>query len=118
MYNYDVEVNYLDKSNDGELYQEYFLKVFNIDEYNFEKMDSTMDTIYEKVKDLKQFEEVFKFKDHIIFCDSDRIFFGLLFAYHSLEYFHVCLRELNEKNKITNESILKLIESLEYLKKN
>ena len=81
-------------------------------------MDSIMDTIYEKVKDLKQFEEVFKIKDHLIFCNSNRIFFGLLFAYHSFEFFHVCLRELNEKNKITNKSIHKLIKSLEYLKKN
>tara|TARA_Y100000816_G_C26022102_1_gene534746 strand:- start:1 stop:357 length:357 start_codon:yes stop_codon:yes gene_type:complete len=118
MYNYDVKVQYLDKFNDGELYQEQFLKVFNIDKFDFEKIDSVLDNFYEKIKNLKQFEKVFKFKDYVIFCNSDRIFFGLLFAYHSFEYFHICLRELHKNNKITNESMQKLIESLEYLKKN
>lgn len=116
MYNYDVNVKYLDKP-DGELYQTYFLKVFGINEFNFEKLDPILDIIYENVKDLKQFEEVFKIKDYLIFCDSNRIFFGLLFAYHSFEYFHICLKELKEKNEITDDSINKLIKSLEYLKK-
>jgi len=118
MYNYDVEVKYLDKSNDGELYQEYFMKVFGIKDFNFEKFDPIMDTIYEKIKDLKKFDEVFKIKDYLIFCDSNRMFFGLLFAFHSFEYFHICLKELNEKKEITDESMNKLIKSLEYLKKN
>jgi len=118
MYNYDINVKYLDKSNDDELYKEYFLKVFDINEFDFESFDPILDSIYANVKDLKQFEEVFKIKDNLIFCDSNRIFFGLLFAYHSFEYFHICLKELKEKNEIADESINKLLKSLEYLKKN
>ena len=118
MYNYNIEVKYLHiKEDDDDLYQKYFLKVFNIDNFDFKKIDCILDDIYEKVKDLKQLEKVFSYKDHVIFCNSNRIFFNLLFAYHSFEYFHTCLRELKEKNKITKESMQKLIESLEYLKK-
>jgi hypothetical protein len=120
MYNYSVNVKYLDLKDEDkalDVFQSCFLEVFNITLNNFDRIDAILDTIYENIKDKSDFSKLLKIRKKLIYCKKDRDFMGLLFSYQSFEFFHAYLNDC-KNNKINEENLEKLIKSLEYLGKN
>ena len=103
MYNYDVDVTY----NDLENYQSKFLKVFDIYNFDNNRINKVFDYVFLKIKDDLQFKSLFDNKYTLVKDKWDLI--PLLFSYQSFKYTHICLQNPNTENINSLEKSLKYL---------
>tara|TARA_Y100000816_G_C25874131_1_gene456149 strand:- start:201 stop:599 length:399 start_codon:yes stop_codon:yes gene_type:complete len=102
-YNFDFNTTYLEENNyekSETLYRKQFLKVFNIEIYDFIEINKIIPIIYETIKNEVFFDELFetlKKNTKLPFEIKKEDLILLLFQYDYFHYFHQLLQLLNNK---------------------
>ena len=115
MYNYSFRISYFDlpEEEQDEQYRKDFLKAFNLENYESDKILKTIDNIYEKVKDEPQIKSILEnYKKNLYRFPIDVDYNGLftfLFSFECFQYLHECLGYLLENKKIHDECFNKFI---------
>jgi hypothetical protein len=81
-----------DEEDQDTLYRHEYLCAFNLKDYDSDVIVSTIDTIYEKIKDDKDFIEIAE--SHYSFDSKKKnheLILQFLFSFHSFHLFHACL---------------------------
>ena len=119
MYNFTYNVSYLNIQGDASdtEYRKQFLSANNISRWDKDSLMKNQDDIYEKFKDNEQFKKILNKAienyQKIIPIDMDeKSTLVLLFEYNIFESFHKCLKELNDKNSISDEIFNEIINLL------
>ena len=104
-----------DKINDEEkdfirdtIYRQEMLDILGMDDYNEKEIDKAIQELYQKVKDNTELKEcMLKLAGNFMSIDEE---FGLMvmFAYDYMYLTHICVSELFETGKITENNICKL----------
>ena len=104
-----------DKINDEEkdfirdtIYRQEMLDILGMDDYNEKEIDKAIQELYQKVKDNTELKEcMLKLAGNFMTIDEE---FGLMvmFAYDYMYLTHICVSELFETGKITENNICKL----------
>lgn len=90
------------------IYRQELLYVLGMEEYNETKINTAMSEIYSKAKENDELKKCMnKLAGQFMRADDE---FGLmlLFSYDYMYLTHICISELFETNKITQESLLNL----------
>ena len=115
MYNYSFRINYFDLpiNKQDDQYRKDFLKAFNLDKYESDKILKTVDEIYEKVKDNSQMKSILENYEKNVYRYPIEInhndIFTFLFSFESFQYLHECLGYLLLNKKIDEECYNKFI---------
>lgn len=115
MYNYSFRINYfnLPEEEQDDQYRKDFLKAFNLENYESDKIFKTIDNIYEKVKDEPQIKSILEsYKKNLYRFPIDTDYNGLftfLFSFECFQYLHESLGYLLENKKIDDECFNKFI---------
>lgn len=89
-----------DEEDQDTLYRHEYLCAFNLKEYNPDVIFSTVETIYEKIKDDKDFIEIAE--SHYSFDNKNKNYefiLQFLFSFHTFHLFHACLVYLLRDDK-------------------
>ena len=116
-YNYLHKVTYYNPSFLGDQqdiqYKKDFLSVFYLDNYEEKKLEKSRSGVFNRYKDNLQIQSIFSnFKENqksIPFELSNETIFCFLFSFDYFFYFHRCLDELYIYEKISDETLDKLI---------
>ena len=108
MYNYSYKLTYRTDVDNVELYQNDFLGVLDLGEFNYRKVCEKMDILYNKYKDyFKPCIELIKKNNKQPFSLTDIMAFNILFSYDDLTETHRFLGEINNNKSISpNENNL------------
>ena len=90
------------------IYRQELLYILGMDEYNETKINTAMNTIYNKAKENDELKKCMnKLAGQFMRADED---FGLmlLFSYDYMYLTHICISELFETGKIDETSLLNL----------
>ena len=122
MYNYNYELTYNLENFENNLmaYQTDFLNVLNLKTYDNKKVNKIFDELYKTLKDNIYFKPIFEKKYKNIFFGFDVTQWSILpmlFCYETFKYTHICLVEYFKYNKVQENSIKDLENSLEQLTK-
>jgi hypothetical protein len=94
------------------LYKTDLLSIFNIDEFEEKDINRAIEEIYEKIKDNVELK-ICMLKLANDYMSSDEIFgLMLLFSFDHLFYTHICVSEFLNTNKISDENLKMLKESV------
>jgi hypothetical protein len=103
MYNFSINVDYKN-DDDDESYRDFFIKVFNISDYNSETIFKTLDWIISEYSKNENFMEVIRMSKSK-YNESENIHALMyLFSWDHFDLFHLFLRSL--KNNTNNDNIL------------
>ena len=94
-----------DDDDQDTLYRHEYLYAFNLKEYDSDVIVATLDNIYQKLKDNKEFIEIAE--SHYHFSDENKnheIILQFLFSFHTFDLFHTCLTYLLRDDK--NDTML------------
>ena len=120
MYNYSFYCTYLDISKNEHkqdtVYRQEILKAFHLMVYDHEKMMNTITDLYSKYKENIQIKEILNQlketnKYSFLFNNIEDLF-TLLFSFEYFYYFHTCIAELEQSNKISDIIYEKFIKVL------
>ena len=121
-YNFDFNTTYLEENNyekSETLYRKQFLKVFNIEIYDFIEINKIIPIIYETIKNEVFFDELFetlKKNTKLPFEIKKEDLILLLFQYDYFHYFHQLLQLLNNKQDY-QEIKITLLNKIRFLDK-
>jgi hypothetical protein len=90
------------------IYRQEMLDILGMDDYNEKEIDKAIQELYQKVKDNTELKEcMLKLAGNFMSIDEE---FGLMvmFAYDYMYLTHICVSELFETGKITENNICKL----------
>jgi hypothetical protein len=90
------------------IYRQELLDILGMDDYNEKEMDRAIQELYEKVRDNKELKEcMLKSASHFMSIDEN---FGLMimFSYDYMYLTHICISELLQTGKITENNMWKL----------
>ena len=114
MYNYSYKVKYKNEQFDN-VYRKQVLDVFYLKKYNDDKISVCLKNIYEVIKNYKQIQliidkvKAFKYAKIFIIDENERnLYLIFLFSFEYFDFFHNCLKELNE-NKIISEKTFNIL---------
>uniref|UniRef100_A0A6C0KCD7 Uncharacterized protein n=1 Tax=viral metagenome TaxID=1070528 RepID=A0A6C0KCD7_9ZZZZ len=120
MYNYSFYCTYLDAPDNEHkqdtIYRQEILKAFNLMIYDHVKMMDCIDQLYKKHEKNNQIQEIMKIvkennKYSFLFNNLSDLF-TLLFSFEYFYYFHTCIAELEQSNKISDIIYEKFIKVL------
>ena len=93
------------------LYKTEYLYAFGLTEYNSDKIITILESIYEKLKDNKDFIDIIESHYHFnIVNKNHELVLQFLFSFHTFDLFHACLTYLltdNKKDTLLHEDFLK-----------
>ena len=120
MYNYSFYCTYLDISSNehkqDNLYRKELLKAFDIENYDHEKMMSTIKELYSKYKENPQIIAILHLlketNKYSFLFNNFKDLFTLLFSFEYFYYFHTCIAELEQSNSISDIIYEKFIKVL------
>lgn len=119
MYNFTCNVSYLNIQGDASdtEYRKQFLSANNISEWDKDSLMKNQDDIYEKFKDNEQFKKILNkatenYQKIIPIAMDAKSTLVLLFEYDVFESFHKCLKELSDKNSISDQIFNEIINLL------
>lgn len=101
--------------NDGDiqdtLYRHEYLYAFGLKEYDSDAIVTTLDNLYQKIKDNKDFIEIAETHCHFSRENNNHeLILQFLFSFHTFELFHACLTYLLRDDKtdtILHEEFIK-----------
>ena len=94
-----------DEDDQDTLYRHEYLYAFGLKEYDSDKIISTLDNIYQKLRDNKDFIEIVESHYHFSHENKNHeVVLQFLFSFHTFDLFHNCLTHLLRDDK--NETIL------------
>ena len=101
--------------NDGDiqdtLYRHEYLYAFGLKEYDSDTIVTTLDNLYQKIKDNKDFIEIAETHCHFSRENNNHeLILQFLFSFHTFELFHACLIYLLRDDKtdtILHEEFIK-----------
>jgi hypothetical protein len=94
-----------DEDDQDTLYRHEYLYAFCLKEYESDKIISTLDNIYQKLRDNKDFIEIVESHYHFNRENKNHeVILQFLFSFHTFYLFHACLTYLLRDDK--NETIL------------
>lgn len=105
------------ESVQNNLYKQDILEIFQVDEFDDEKINDIMHKIYEKVKNNIELSEIMSLLAATLLSTDKEIGFMLMFAFDYLYLSHSCISEYLEKGKITMEKLIEFMEKIEDTKK-
>ena len=124
MYNTKVECTYhtseifLENDNISEweknfirdvLYRQELLNIFNINEYNEQKMNTAICDLYNIINDCQELKEcIIKVANKLMIEDTAEVGLMILYSYDFMYLTHICVSEFLENGKITENNISKL----------
>ena len=100
-----------DEDDQDTLYRHEYLYAFNLKEYDSDAIVATLDNIYQKLRDNKDFIEIAE--SHYHFSPENKnheIILQFLFSFHTFDLFHVCMTYLlrnDISDKIVDEEFIK-----------
>lgn len=117
MYNYSIELTYLNNDNDTDtstLYRKEMLNVFKLKQYNDSVVIETIHNLFLKYKDNPQIKDLLKLNIQTIpFEMSEETKFVMLFSYEHFFYMHKCLQYLNNNKAIEVNILNKLKKNIQ-----
>ena len=110
MYNSIYSCKYTLCSNDDELYREDIVNIFELAEFDEEEIVKTLDTIYDKFKNDKLFNDLLvninSVNKHDCFNVDDLVFvFIIMYSYDYLYLIHPCVCDLINFGEISPEHL-------------
>ena len=124
MYNTKVECTYhtseifLENDNISEweknfirdvLYRQELLNIFNINEYNEQKMNTAICDLYNIINDCQELKEcIIIVANKLMIEDTAEVGLMILYSYDFMYLTHICVSEFLENGKITENNISKL----------
>lgn len=118
-YNHELEIDYhtVEESKQDDQYRKNMLEAFNMDEYNYNKILSTIkeiNNIHGRNKHIKDILNAINNHKQYSFFTHDNLFNGyfLLFSFDYFNLFHACLRDLNNTADIKETNAKSLIDSI------
>ena len=116
MYNYSFKMSYMDERDEflsNSQYKKDLLEAFSLQTYNHEKIMKEIETLYDKLKDNVQIQEILtnmKLKKYLpSFLMNNESCFILLFSFENVNYFHKCLGYLLEDKPIDEDYFRKFV---------
>lgn len=100
-----------DEDDQDTLYRHEYLYAFGLKEYDSDVIVETLDNIYQKLKDNKDFIEIAE--SHYHFNSENKnyeIILQFLFSFHTFDLFHTCLTYLlrdNNSDTILDDTFIK-----------
>jgi len=130
MYNTNVKCTYnlesvfedSDNINDDEkdfvrnvIYRQELCNIFGMDDFNEKIAFQTLEEIYHKIKQESNFNQCLQKvgKYYPVSIIDETMSFICLFSFTYLYLTHICISEFLENNKISDESVSKLLEELD-----
>ena len=89
-----------DEDDQDTLYRHEYLYAFCLKEYESDKIISTLDNIYQKLRDNKDFIEIVESHYHFNRENKNHeVILQFLFSFHTFDLFHTCLTYLLRDDK-------------------
>ena len=118
-YNHKLEIDYhtVEESKQDDQYRKNMLEAFNMDEYNYDKILSTIkeiNNIHGNNKHIKDILNAINNHKQYSFFTHDNLFNGyfLLFSFDYFNLFHTCIRDLINMGDINETNAEALINSI------
>lgn len=92
------------------LYRQDLLYVFDLEEFDDEKINYCIQKIYEKVKDNADLDGLLVKMAGLFFSEDKEVGLMALFSFDYFYLTHPCICDILETGKITSENLRKLIE--------
>lgn len=92
------------------LYRQDLLYIFDLEEFDDEKINDCIHEIYEKIKDNHDLDALLVKMAGLFLSEDKEVGLMVLFSFHYFYLLHPCLCDILESGKITNENLRKLIE--------
>ena len=111
MYNYSIQTTYLDIDDEKQdtQYRKEYLQAFNLEKYDNDTINKSIDQLYEKYKNNPQIISIIQFhRKNNIYAFSDEITFMIFFAFENFYHFHKALQLLNHNKLISTKLIQNL----------
>jgi len=94
------------------IYRQEFLNIFELEDFDENKLAESMHELFEKIKECKHLNECLE-KAAAQFMATDKEFgLQILFSFDFMYLTHICICEYLEKNEISEISISNLLEKL------
>jgi hypothetical protein len=120
MYNLKINVDYNNTSESKielDKYRSFFLKAMNLKEFDNDKINKFYDDLLPKLENNKKFKKIFNLNWNHPILDTNFTILLMMFSFQSFKYMHLCLLDFFTTNKFSDENIINLKSSLEYLVK-
>lgn len=89
-----------DEDDQDTLYRHEYLYAFGLKEYDSDAIVTTLDNLYQKLKDNKDFIEIAESHYHFSYENKNHeLILQFLFSFHTFELFHACLVYLLRDDK-------------------
>ena len=91
------------------IYRQEVLNVLEIDEYSEKELNTSINKLYEIIKDCVELKEcIIKVLSNFMIQETNEFGLMLLYSYDYMYLTHMCVSEFIEKGTIEKETILKL----------
>jgi hypothetical protein len=90
------------------LYRNDILNIFNLEEFNEERINNCIHEIYKKIKNYDEIKPLMKNMASYFFSDDCELGILIMFSYDYLEYTHPCICEFLETGIISENKLNKL----------
>jgi len=95
------------------IYRQELLNILEIDEYNEKELNTSINKLYEIIKDCVELKEcIVKVLSNLMIQESNEFGLMLLYSYDYMYLTHICVSEFIEKGKIEEATILNLKSAL------
>jgi len=120
MYNLKINVDYNNTSESKielDKYRSFFLKAMNLKEFDNDKINKFYDDLLPKLENNEKFKKIFNLNWNHPILDTNFTILLMMFSFQSFKYMHLCLLDFFTTNNFSDENIINLKSSLEYLVK-
>jgi hypothetical protein len=91
------------------LYRQELLDIFDIKEYNEQKMNTAICDLYNIINDCQELKEcIIKVANKLMIEDTEEFGLMILYSFDFMYLTHICVSEFLENGKITENNISKL----------
>jgi hypothetical protein len=92
------------------LYRQDLLYVFQLEEFDDEKINKIIHEIYGKIKDNSHLDTILVKMAGLFFSEDKEVGLMALFSFDYFYIFHPCLCDILKNGEVSNENLTKLIE--------